>query len=131
MPTAPTSRGAHVLYVDDEEALVFLMGRVLERMGYRVTGCVDPEQALRKLRARPEDFDAVVTDLSMHRMNGFELTRAVQAIRPDLPVLLTSGYVRSEDRDLAAQLGIRELILKPNTVEELGQAIDRTLAKTP
>jgi PAS domain S-box-containing protein len=125
----PTSRGAHVLYVDDEEALVFLIGRVLERMGYRVTGCVDPEQALRELRARPQEFAVVITDLSMHGMTGFELTSAVKAIRADLPVLLTSGYLRSEDRELAAQLGIRELILKPNTVEELGQAIDRTLAK--
>jgi PAS domain S-box-containing protein len=124
----PTARGAHVLYVDDEEALVFLIGRVLERMGYRVTGCIDPEQALRELRARPREFDAVVTDLSMRGMNGFELTSEVKTIRSDLPVLLTSGYLRSEDRDLAAQLGIRELILKPNTVEELGQAIDRTLA---
>jgi PAS domain S-box-containing protein len=127
--SVPTARNAHVLYVDDEEALVFLMGRVLERLGYRVTGCVDPEQALRELRARPQEFAAVVTDLSMHGMTGFELTREVRAIRADIPVLLTSGYLRSEDRDLAAQLGIRELILKPNTVEELGRAIDRTLAK--
>jgi PAS domain S-box-containing protein len=125
----PTPRNAHVLYVDDEEALVFLIGRVLERMGYRVTGCVDPEQALRELRARPHEFAAVITDLSMRGMSGFELTREVKAIRADIPVLLTSGYLRSEDRDVAAQLGIRELILKPNTVEELGRAIDRTLAK--
>ena len=127
----PASRDAHVLYVDDEEPLVFLIARILERLGYRVTGCVDPEQALRELRAHPQEFDVVVTDLSMRGMNGFELTRAVKAIRADLPVLLISGYLRSEDRDLAAQLGIRELILKPNTVEELGLAIDRTLSKLP
>jgi len=125
--TLSASRGEHVLYVDDEEPLVFLITRVLERLGYSVTGYVDPEQALRELRAHPAQFQVVVTDLSMRGMNGFELTREVKAIRPDLPVLLTSGYLRGEDRDLAAQLGIRELILKPNTVEELGQAIDRTL----
>lgn len=125
----PMARGEHVLYVDDEEPLVFLISRVLERLGYRVTGCVDPEQALRELRNHPQNFDVVVTDLSMRGMNGFELTRAVKTIRAELPVLLTSGYLRSEDRELAAQLGIRELILKPNTVDELGQAIDRTLSK--
>jgi PAS domain S-box-containing protein len=126
---SPTASGEHVMYVDDEEALVFLTARVLERLGYRVTGIVDPEQALRELRAHPRGFDVVVTDLSMRGMNGFELTRELHKIRPDLPVLLTSGYLRSEDRELAAKLGIRELILKPNTVEELGLAIDRTLAK--
>jgi C4-dicarboxylate-specific signal transduction histidine kinase len=125
----PVAGGEHVMYVDDEEALVFLTARVLERLGYRVTGIVDPEQALRELRTHPQAFDVVVTDLSMRGMNGFELTRELHKIRPDLPVLLTSGYLRSEDRELAAKLGIRELILKPNTVEELGLAIDRTLAK--
>lgn len=120
-------RGEHVLYVDDEEPLVFLISRVLERLGYRVTGCVDPLQAIALLRAQPDNFDVVVTDLSMGGMNGFELTRELRAIRSNLPVLLTSGYVRSEDRETAQQVGIRELILKPNTVEELGQAIDRAL----
>jgi CheY-like chemotaxis protein len=65
----------------------------------------------------------------MRGMNGFELTRAIRAIRSDLPVLLTSGYLRAEDREMAQQVGIREMILKPNTVEELGQAIDRTLGE--
>jgi PAS domain S-box-containing protein len=122
-------KGEHVLYVDDEEALVFLISRVLERLGYRVTGCVDPEQALKELRADPRSFDVVVTDLSMRGMNGFELTDAVRGIRADLPVLLTSGYLRLEDREMAQQAGIREMILKPNTVEELGLAIDRTLTE--
>ncbi len=127
LPAARRGKGEHVLYVDDEESLVFLISRVLERLGYRVTGCVDPVQALQEFRAHPQAFDVLVTDLSMRGMNGFELTREVRAIRSDLPVLLTSGYLRSEDRETAQQVGIRELILKPNTVEELGHAIDRTL----
>jgi CheY-like chemotaxis protein len=65
----------------------------------------------------------------MRGMNGFELTHAVREIRADLPVLLTSGYLRLEDREMAQKVGIRELILKPNTVEELGSAIDRTLSE--
>jgi CheY-like chemotaxis protein len=124
---AHRAEGEHVLYVDDEESLVFLIARVLERLGYRVTGCVDPELALKELRSHPGMFDVLVTDLSMRGMNGFALTREARVIRPDLPVVLTSGYLRTEDRETARQVGIRELILKPNTVEELGQAIDRTL----
>jgi CheY-like chemotaxis protein len=126
-PVPVRGAGERVLYVDDEEALVFLIARVLERLGYRVTGCVDPEQALKELRANPMAFEVVITDLSMRGMNGFELTRAIRAIRSDLPVLLTTGYLRTEDREMAQQVGIREMILKPNTVEELGQAIDRAL----
>ena len=119
--------GEHVLYVDDEEPLVFLITRVLERIGYKVTGFVDPQQALDALTAHPTAFDAVVTDLSMRGLTGFELAVAVRKIRSDLPILLTSGYLRSEDRETAHECGIRELILKPNTIEELGQAIDREL----
>jgi CheY-like chemotaxis protein len=70
----------------------------------------------------------LVTDLSMRGMNGFELARAVRKMRIDLPILLTSGYLRAEDREAAHECGIREMILKPNTVEELGQAIDRELS---
>jgi len=71
----------------------------------------------------------LVTDLSMHGMNGFELTREVRKIREDLPVILTSGYLRTEDRETAAECGIGELVLKPNTVDELGQSLDRVLKK--
>jgi PAS domain S-box-containing protein len=119
--------GEHVLYVDDEEPLVFLTTRVLERMGYRVTGFVDPQQALDALAKSPREFDVLVTDLSMRGMNGFDLARAARKLRDDLPILLTSGYLRNEDRDTAYACGIREMILKPNTVEELGVAIDREL----
>jgi len=120
-------QGERILYVDDEEALVFLISRVLERLGYQVTGCLDPELAIKDLRADPQSYDVVVTDLSMRGMNGFELTRKVRSIRKDLPVVLTSGYLRNEDREAAQRLGIRELILKPNTVEELGASLHRVL----
>jgi PAS domain S-box-containing protein len=124
----PRARGEHVLYVDDEEALVFLMSRVLELLGYRVTSCLDPAEAVKLLQANAAAFDVLVTDLSMRGMNGFELARIAHAIRADLPIIMTSGYVRTEDRETARQCAIREVILKPNTVEELGAALDRTFA---
>ncbi len=127
VPVVTRGAGEHVLYVDDEEPLVFLITRVLERMGYRVTGFIDPQQALDALAGRPESFDLLVTDLSMRGMTGFDLARAARKVRADLPILLTSGYLRIEDRETAQECGIREMILKPNTVEELGMAIDREL----
>jgi CheY-like chemotaxis protein len=117
------------MYVDDEEALVFLMSRVLQRSGYRVTGVATPEQALQLLAQQPNEFDVVVTDLSMPGMSGFDLASAIKDIRADLPVIITSGYVRSEDRDTAKELGVRELVLKPDTVEELAQVLERVLER--
>jgi PAS domain S-box-containing protein len=126
-PTAPIPRGGHqrILYVDDEEALVVLATQVLKRLGYQVVGYTNPADALLAFRARPNDFDVVVTDLSMPVMSGFDLAREMLAQRPDLPVIMTSGYVRAEDHAAAKAAGIRDVITKPNTVEELGRVLDR------
>jgi CheY-like chemotaxis protein/anti-sigma regulatory factor (Ser/Thr protein kinase) len=127
-PPVHKPAGAHgevVLYVDDEEPLVRLAQRVLTRLGYKVSGHVDPGHALEVFRQAPNDFDALITDVSMPSMSGFDLTRAVLAIRADMPVIMTSGYVRKEDEEIAMQLGVREIILKPNTLDELGKALSR------
>ncbi len=126
---APPGQGQHILYVDDEEPLVMLVTRTLKSLGYEVTGFTDPIAALRIVRERPSDFDAVVTDLSMPTMSGTDLTRELLRIRSDLPVILTTGYIRSQDQELARQAGVRELILKPDTVEELGNALHRQFQK--
>ena len=119
------SPGKRVLYVDDEEALVFLADRVLSRLGHSISGFTDPREALAAFRARPQEFDIVVTDLSMPHMSGFELAHEVLALRPGVPVLMTSGYIRAEDEHLARAAGIRELVLKPVTMDELGRMLDR------
>ncbi|HKE95495.1 MAG TPA: PAS domain-containing protein [Povalibacter sp.] len=126
-PAARGGAGERIMYVDDEDALVFLGERVLERLGYEVRGYTDPAQALKDFQAQPQDFDAVVTDLSMPGMSGFHLAQALLQIRPDLPIVLTTGYVRPEDKETARHRGIRELILKPDTIEELGRTLDRLL----
>lgn len=116
-------QGKHVLYIDDDDSIVFLATRILERMHYRVTGCIDPRNALSDFRASPGSFDVVVTDLSMPGMSGFDVARALREIRSDIPILMTSGYVRPEDRAMAQARGILDLILKPTSVEEFGQAL--------
>jgi CheY-like chemotaxis protein len=120
---APAGRGERVLYIDDDDAIVLLTARVLERLGYRVTGFIHPRLALEAFAAAPNDFDVVVTDLSMPGMSGFELAEALRAKRPDIPILMTSGYVRPEDREQANERGLGDVILKPNTIDELGQAL--------
>ena len=120
-------RAERVLYVDDEHALVQLARRALERLGYQVTGYHDPAEALQDFKARPDAFDVVVTDLSMPGMSGFELARAVLATRPDIPLLMTSGYVRAQDEETARKIGVRAVILKPSTADDLGKVLDRVL----
>ncbi len=117
--------GQHVLYVDDDEALVFLVTRLLDRQGYRVSGYTDPREALAAVRTRPHEFDLAVTDYNMPGMSGLDLARALREIRQDLPVALASGYITEELRALAPAAGVREIIHKPNTVDELCETVAR------
>lgn len=119
--------GQRILYVDDEEPLVYLLTRILERLGYKVSGFIDAHSALEAFRADPAAFDALVTDLSMPGLSGQELASEVLKIRPALPVVMTSGYVRPADRELALQTGVRELVLKPDTAQALGEVLHRLL----
>jgi PAS domain S-box-containing protein len=124
--------GERVLYVDDEEPLVFLMTRMLTQLGYKVTGCTEPEKALEMFRSTPQDFDVVVSDLSMPLMSGVDLARKVLQIRPGIPILMSSGYIRPEDNEEVRSLGLPDLLLKPDTIEELSQNLhDIFVKRTP
>ena len=118
-------KGKRVLYVDDEAAIVSLMKRLLERQGFRVSGYPDPREALAVLRAHPDRFDLVVTDFNMPGMSGLEVAQEIQAIRADLPVVLASGYITEDLRQKAPAAGIRELIYKPDTADDLCEAVAR------
>jgi PAS domain S-box-containing protein len=100
------SGGEHILIVDDEPAIVSLLKRILESRGFRVTAFTSGTEALECFRERPDLFDAIITDQTMPRMSGVELARAVHALRPATPVVLTTGYVddaahRERGRDIA------------------------------
>jgi PAS domain S-box-containing protein len=118
-----------ILYVDDEEALIRLASRALKKLGYDVTAFAHPAEALQAFRERPDKFDAVVTDISMQGMSGMELAQQLRMARPSVPIILTSGYIRKEDQEAASLLGINELVLKPDTIDELVRALQRSLSK--
>jgi PAS domain S-box-containing protein len=124
-PDASSAAGAnlHILFVDDEEALVFLASRLLPRVGYRVTGHSDALQALADFRVRAAEFDAVVTDMTMPGLSGPELVRELWKVRPDIPIIMTSGYLRPEDIESVRGLGVGELIPKPLSMQELTRVI--------
>jgi CheY-like chemotaxis protein len=95
----------------------------MERMGYNVTGMSRPTDAIDAVRADPKRFDLVLTDLGMPGMSGMDLAEELLKLRPDLPIIVTSGYVRAEDVRRAEQIGVRDVVMKPNTVAEIGQLI--------
>lgn len=119
--------GQHIVYVDDDEALVFLVERVLKRRGFLVSTFTDPRLAVQALRSRAFDFDLLVTDYNMPGYSGLELLREARLIRPDLPVALASGYVTAEIEQSALSAGARALIYKPNDVDELCETVQRLL----
>lgn len=126
-PKVVHGHGKRVMYVDDDEALVFLVDRALSRKGFAVSTFTDPRVAVETLRARPLDFDLVVTDYNMPGYSGIELLRAVRLIRPELPVALASGYVTPEIEQSALQEGARALIHKPNDVDEMCETLQQLL----
>ena len=123
------SHGERVLFVDNEESLVFLMTQMLQRLGYQVTGCTSPEEALEIFRSGPRSFDVVVSDLSMPAMSGVDLARELLQIRPGMPILIASGYFGPADNEKARSLGLPDLLLKPDTIEKLGQALHRVIGR--
>ncbi|MCL4769929.1 MAG: response regulator, partial [Burkholderiaceae bacterium] len=125
-PLAPPAQ-QHVMYVDDDQALVFLVERLLRRRGYRTSGYTDPLAALQALHAAPQDVHLLVTDYNMPGYSGVELLQAVREVRPDLPVALASGYVTAEIEQAALAAGARALIHKPNDVQELCDTVDRLI----
>jgi CheY-like chemotaxis protein len=78
------------------------MGHMLQRLGYKVTGCTEPEKALETFRSRSDEFDVVVTDLSMRGMSGIDFARELLQIRPGIPILIASGYIRPADMKQSA-----------------------------
>jgi PAS domain S-box-containing protein len=126
---APLGHGERILFVDDEGVLLFVGTMTLEQNGYRVTGMPNGESALHELRQNPRGYDAVITDLSMPGMSGLQLAHQLRKLRPDLPVILTSGYVNPDDQSRADRLAIRTILTKPVNTKELLSTLATLFAK--
>ena len=127
----PVPKGSErVLFVDDEPALSEMGKRMLEHLGYRVSATNDPVEALDLFRSDPDGFDLIVTDYTMPRMTGFDLTEEILRIRPDIPVILCTGYGESVTREKARNAGIRVFLVKPLTRQDLAEAVRHVLDGT-
>ncbi len=123
--TSQPRRSQRVIYVDDEEALVFLVTRQLELEGYQIQGYTSAEEALAAVERAPDAFDVLVTDYNMPRMSGLELARRVLELRAGARVVLTSGYIAPEMQAASDALGVKWLVYKPSGVRELCATIER------
>ncbi len=125
---SPIPRGDElVLFVDDEEMMVDMGQAVLERLGYQVTARTSADEALEIFRANPDDFDLVITDQTMPDMTGVQFSKELLAIRPDIPIILCTGYSKKlSEKDLKA-IGIRELAMKPLEIKTMAAIIRRVL----
>jgi PAS domain S-box-containing protein len=127
------SRGhEHVFLLDDEEPVRDVLRRLLERLGYRVTALGDPVEALERLRTPTDAPDLLITDLSMPGLSGLELGGELAVQRPELPVILLTGYAEELTRSQLHAAGFHQVLRKPVDLGELSEAVrdamDRTLA---
>ncbi|MEP7297514.1 MAG: CHASE domain-containing protein [Burkholderiales bacterium] len=120
--------GEHVLYVDDDPVMLLMVESLLQRAGYRVSALADPREALQRVRDEPDAFDIVVTDFNMPAMSGLELARELIRLRPALPVVISSGYVSDSLRNDVLQAGVRHVLQKEYTREQLADVVRRALA---
>ena len=119
--------GRHLIYLDDDVLMLEMVERLLIKRGFRVSVFLVAAEALAAVRATPEKFDLVVTDFNMPRESGLDIARAIRLIRPELPVVITTGYITDELREEAREAGVRHIVHKPNSVEDLVEAIALTL----
>ena len=116
-----------ILFVDDENAMVSLNQQRLERLGYKVTGKTNPSEALEFFRSDPNQFDLVITDMTMPRMTGDKLAQEVLKIRSDIPIIICTGYSNRMSEAKAQELGIRKYIEKPIEMENLARSVREVL----
>jgi CheY-like chemotaxis protein len=118
-----------ILLVDDEAIILSSVSKVLKVLGFEVTAAGGGPEALELFSAHPEGFDLVITDHTMPGMTGIELAERLRDIRPDIPLILCSGFSDAVDRKRFAGIGISELLPKPADMQEIGEAVERALRK--
>jgi CheY-like chemotaxis protein len=125
---APMGRG-HILYVDDEELLIEWCQALLARLGYEVTAAQDSAEALKIFTENLFRFDLVITDQTMPKFTGLRLVRKLLKIRPDIPIILSTGHSDAVSPERAKEAGIKEFLMKPLEKRTLAEAIRRVLNK--
>ena len=112
-----------ILVVDDEQSVLESTQFMLQQLGYRVTACASANEALNCFSTGPQDFDLVLSDMTMPRTSGVELLRRIRELRTDLPVVLMTGFAGLLNEEELQRTGINQFLNKPNSSQKLGSTI--------
>jgi CheY-like chemotaxis protein len=123
----PHGQGQTVMIVDDEKPLVALGEEILAELGYEPIGFSSSTAALEAFREAPQRFDIVLTDETMPELIGTALAREMQLLRPDIPIVLMSGYSGAQLHERARAIGIREVLHKPLQSKDIAECLGRIL----
>jgi DNA-binding NtrC family response regulator len=133
-PQAPATSPADIprghewiLIVDDELPLVQMMERILMALGYKTIPTTSSEGALELFRRTPDRYDLVITDMTMPKMTGAALAREILEIRPDIPIILCTGFSEIISEQASRAIGIRKFIMKPMNRQVLAKAVREAL----
>ncbi len=116
-----------ILFVDDEEQLTHMAGQMLGKLGYQVTTSVNSIEALKLFEEKPNEFDLIITDMTMPSMTGVEMAKKMMTVRPDIPIILCTGYSELISKSRSEELGIKSFLLKPLSRLDLSSAIRKSL----
>ena len=116
-----------ILFVDDEELLVELGKQMLKHLGYSVVATTDPQEALKLFEKEKDAIDLIITDLTMPNMTGDILVKKILQIKPNLPIIMCTGFSESIDQKRVVELGIRSLLEKPIQVSDMANTIRKFL----
>lgn len=128
---APQVALARILFVDNEVEIIRMASFMLKSLGYEAVTTSESREALKLFRQDPEGFDLVITDQVMPEMSGSELSKELLAIRPDIPIILCTGFIEKVTPEEIRAIGVRELLFKPVERRDLSAAINRVLAPLP
>ena len=108
-----------ILLIDDEQAIVTMMHKMLEKMGYQVTSFCSGIEGLEAFKADPEKFDLIITDMTMPKMTGDKLAQEALQCKPDIPVVLCTGFSEKMNWEKAQTMGISGFLMKPVILSDL------------
>ena len=123
------AHGEHVIYLDDDETVMLVMVRILERAGYRCTGFLDAAAALASIQDSPDQVDVFITDYNMPGRSGLEVAREAASLKPGLPIAISTGLITDELRERARALGVLAVIEKENAFREIVPLVRRLVEK--
>jgi CheY-like chemotaxis protein len=116
-----------ILFVDDEAPIAKMGSQGLERLGYQVTARTSSVEALELFRSKSNEFDLVITDMTMPNMTGDKLTIELKKIKPDIPVILCTGYSKRISKETAEEIGIKAFAYKPVVKADLAKTVRKVL----